>query len=84
VRPAAFARHDTGQTQNALIQFQPGSSGAWQTIDTVPVTNPRGYIDVRLALPASGSVRLAWSYPASDRLLGSGTVYSRTVSVTVK
>jgi hypothetical protein len=39
---------------------------------------------VHLALPASGAVRLAWAYPATDRLLGSGTVYSRTVAVTVK
>jgi hypothetical protein len=84
VRPAGFARHDTGQSQSALVQFQRGSTGAWQTIDTVPITNPRGYIDVHLALPASGAVRLAWSYPATDPLLGSGTVYSRTVSVTVK
>jgi hypothetical protein len=50
----------------------------------VAITNPRGYIDVQLAVPATGSIRLAWSYPASDQLLGSGTVYSRTVSVTVK
>ena len=83
VRPAGYARHDTGQTQSVQIQFQRGSSGAWQTVDTVAVTNPRGYIDVHLALPASGAVRLAWSYPAADALLGSGTIYSRTVSVTV-
>ncbi len=70
--------------QSALIQFQSGSKGAWQTIDTVPITNSKGYIDVQLAIPASGAVRLAWSYPAGDQLLGSGTVYSRTVSVTVR
>ena len=65
------------------IQFQRGSTGAWQTIDTVAITNPRGYIDVHMALPASGAVRLAWSYPARDPLLGTGTVYSRTVAVAV-
>jgi hypothetical protein len=84
VRPAGYARLDTGQPQSAQIQFQRGSSGAWQTIDTVAITNSKGYIDVHLALPASGGVRLAWSYPEGDQLLGSGTVYSRTVSVTVK
>ncbi|MBV9803149.1 MAG: hypothetical protein JO130_08175 [Solirubrobacterales bacterium] len=83
VRPAGYAKADTGQTQTALIQFQSGSKGAWQTIDTVPVTNPRGYIDLHLAIAGSGAVRLAWSYPAGDQLLGSGTLYSRTVSVTV-
>ncbi|HJS97137.1 MAG TPA: hypothetical protein VJ741_22910 [Solirubrobacteraceae bacterium] len=84
VRPAGYARHDTGQKQSVEIQFQSGSHGAWQTIDTVPITNSKGYIDVHLALPGSGAVRLAWSYPADDQLLGSGTVYSRTVGVTVR
>jgi hypothetical protein len=83
VRPAGYARMDTGQTQSVQIQFQRGSTGAWQSIDTVAITNPRGYIDVQLTLPATGAVRLAWSYPSADGLLGSGTVYSRTVSVTV-
>jgi hypothetical protein len=84
VRPAGFAKADTGQAQSAQVQFQRGSTGPWQTIDTVAITNPRGYVDVHLALPASGAVRLAWSYPASDPLLGTGTIYSRTVTVTVK
>ena len=84
VRPAGYARLDTGQAQSVQIQFQRGSSGAWQTIDTVAIKNSKGYIDVHLALPATGAVRLAWSYPAGDQLLGSGTVFSRTVSVTVK
>jgi hypothetical protein len=83
-RPAGYARLDTAQPQNAQIQFQRGTSGAWQTIDTVAITNSKGYIDVRLALPATGSVRLAWSYPSADALLGSGTVYSRAVGGTVK
>ena len=48
------------------------------------IANSKGYIDVHLALRASGAVRLAWSYPAADALLGGGTVYSRTVAVTVK
>jgi hypothetical protein len=83
-RPAGYARLDTGLPQSVQVQFQRGSTGAWQTIDTAAITNPRGYIDVHLALPASGAVRLAWSYPATDPLLGDGTVYSRTVNVTVK
>jgi hypothetical protein len=84
VRPAGFAKQDTGQTQSVLVQFQAGSTGAWQTLDTVAITNPKGYIDVHLAFPSSGSVRLEWSYPSGDPLLSGGTVYSRTVNVTVK
>ncbi len=84
VRPAAFAKLDTGLTQSVQVQFQTGSAGAWQTIDTVGVTNPKGYIDVHVAFPATGAVRLAWTYPAGDPLLSGGTVYSRTVTVTVK
>ncbi len=83
-RPAGYARLDTGQAQSVQIQFQRGSSGAWQTLETVAIANSKGYIDAHLAIPASGAVRLAWSYPAADSLLGGGTVYSRTVSVTVK
>jgi hypothetical protein len=83
-RAAGYARLDTGQAQSLQIQFQPGSTGRWQTLETVAISNPKGYIDAHLALPSSGAVRLAWSYPAGDRLLGSGTVYSRTVSVTVR
>ena len=83
VRPAGYARLDTGKAQTAQIQFQTGGHGAWQTIDIVAIANPKGYIDVRLALPTSGSVRLAWAYPAGDPLLGGGAVYSRTVTVTV-
>jgi hypothetical protein len=83
-RPAGYAQLDTGRLQTVQIQFQRASSGPWQTIDTVAIANPRGYIDVHLALPASGAVRLAWTYPAGDPLLGSGTVYSRTVAVTLR
>lgn len=92
VRPAPYAKADTGTTQRVLIQFQPGGRGAWQTLEAVSITGARGYFDVRLAFPASGSVRLSWTYPANDPLLGPGlvdppegaTVYSRSVAVTVK
>ena len=84
VRPASYAKADTGRAQSVAIQFQSGGHGAWQTLGTVAITNSRGYFDVRLAFPRSGSVRLAWSYPAGDPLLGGGTVYSRTVKITVR
>ena len=93
VRPAHFARLDTGGTlQQAKIQFQRGSRGAFTTLRTVTVTNARGYIDLRVTFPASGSVRLAWSYPTTEELPSSSptmpiagqTVYSRTQKLTVK
>ncbi len=93
VRPAHFASLDTGGTpQQAQIQFQRGSRGPFTALRTVTVTGPRGYFDLHLSLPASGTVRLAWSYPANDPLLTPSlttpgdpdTIYSRSVKVTVK
>jgi hypothetical protein len=92
VRPARFARLDTGLPQSVQIQFQRGSRGAFATLRTVTINSSRGYFDLHLAFPASGSVRLAWTYPKNDPLLSQGivsppegsTVYSRTVKVTVK
>ena len=84
VRPAGFAREDTGRAQSVLVQFQAGSKGAFTTIATVPITNSHGYFDVHLAFPSSGSVRLAWTYPTGDPMLGGGTVFSRTQKVTIK
>ena len=93
VRPAHYARLDTGGIpQQVQIQFQRGSVGAFTTLRTVTVNNVRGYIDLRVTFPASGSVRLAWSYPKMAQLSASSltapmageTVYRRTVKVTVK
>jgi hypothetical protein len=64
--------------QRVQVQFQRGSAGAWSTIRNA-TTNSMGYFDVRVGFPASGSVRLAWTYPS-----GGQTVYSRTVKVTVR
>jgi hypothetical protein len=83
-RPQTYAWLDTRRPESVQIEFQPGSTGPWELIDTVPITNAKGYFDVHLAFPASGAVRLAWTYPAGDPLLGGGTVYSRTVAVTVR
>ena len=84
VRPAYFAKLDTGKAQSVLVQFQAGSKGAFTTIATVPITDSQGYFDVHLAFLSSGSVRLQWTYPTGDPLLGRGTVFSRTQKITVK
>jgi hypothetical protein len=92
VRPAHYARLDTGTPQQVKIEYQRGSHGAFTTLRTVTINSSRGYFDLHMAFPASGSVRLAWSYPKDDPLLTQGrvnppegaTVYSRTVRVKVK
>src|SRR6516165_6535549 len=91
VRPAHYARLDTQAPQQVQIQFQRGSRGGFTTLRTLTVNTVRGYFDLHMRFPASGSVRLAWAYPKNDPLLSPGkvnppqgaTVYSRTVKVTV-
>jgi hypothetical protein len=90
VRPAHYAILDTGQPQTAQIQFAPASGGGYTTLQTVTIgsTSASCYFDRRLSFPGSGSVRLSWTYPAGDPLLGNygpggHTVYSRTLQVTV-
>jgi hypothetical protein len=90
LRPAAYARSDTGRPQTVLIQFRPRSSGTFRTIKGVVITNASGYFDLRVKFPATGAVRLAWAYPRGDeRLIDPLTprqqwIYSRTVTVTVR
>jgi hypothetical protein len=85
VRPAMYGSLDTGSPQTADIQFAPGSSSQYTTIQTV-TTAPGAtcYFDQHLTFPSSGTVRLTYTYPAGDALLGNGAVVvSRTVRVTV-
>jgi hypothetical protein len=69
VRPATFAFADTGQPQKAEIQFQPKGGGSYTVLRTVTITR-NCYFDVHVRPPSSGTVRLAWQYPAGDPLLG--------------
>ena len=70
VRPAHDAQLATHRPQSVTIQFQRGSRGAFTSLRTVRITSPRGYFDVHVTFPASGSVRLQWS--------GTSTFHSRT------
>jgi hypothetical protein len=87
VRPANFARTDTGRPQTAKIQFQRGSRGPFSTIKSVPITNKQGYFDVRVTFPASGTVRLVWTYPKPDPSFPANvagvSVFSRQVQVSI-
>jgi hypothetical protein len=87
LRPAPYMRLDTGSAQVVQIQFQRGSSGSFTTLESLTINDPRGYFDLRTTLPASGTVRLAWTYPSTDPLLPTDalgvTVYSRSQKVRV-
>jgi hypothetical protein len=84
-RPAHYASMDTGgASQVVQIQFQHGSRGPFTTLSSVTITDPHGYFDTHVSFPASGTVRLVWTYPADDPLLAPGyTANSRHVQVTV-
>jgi hypothetical protein len=60
------------------------------TLQTVQITDPHGYINTWIRFPASGSVRLSWTYPPNDTTLKStmvvdsnGTVTSRSAHVSI-
>jgi hypothetical protein len=72
-RPAHF-----GGARQVALQFQAGSRGPFKTIATVPVSNPRGYFDIRQKFSSSGTVRLAWSYASGQ------VVHSRSVAITLR
>lgn len=85
-RAAHYAEQDTDTPQSAYVQFQALGSTTWANVQSVTVTNPEGYLDVRVPFTQSGSVRLAYIYPTDDPMLPTlpGTaVVSRTVPITV-
>jgi hypothetical protein len=91
VRPAPYAYQDTHQTQFVAVQFRSVSAHRFQTVRRVRLTPAGGcYFDVDVKLPASGIVRLQWSYPRGDRRLvdpqtpGQTTIQSRQVEITIR
>jgi hypothetical protein len=87
VRPATFATSDTGQPQSAQIQFAPavrgGLSRPFRTLQSVPVGGAGScYFDVRVKVPASGTVRIAWQNPLLEGM-PEGPIYSRNVTVSI-
>jgi len=82
-RPSKFITSSTGDPEMVSIDFAPGSSGTFKSLQTVPITNPRGYFDTRVVFPRSGFVRLRWSYPLADADAQATPVFSRLVHVTV-
>jgi hypothetical protein len=78
VRPARFAKLETGAPQRVEIQYAPGPGGAFKTVRTVTLTDPYGYFDIRQTFAGDGTVRLSWAYPRGP------TIFSRPVRVTVR
>jgi hypothetical protein len=94
VRPAQYALRDGDGPQTALVQFRARGRSGFQTVATVTFSDPNRscYFDRRLSFPASGTVRLAYSYPTDPALQPTLTAgmdelqpaVSRSVSVTVR
>jgi hypothetical protein len=86
IRPAPFGVLDTGSPQSAQIQFARRGSGNYTTLQTVTIGSGAScYFDLRVTFPSSGTVRLSYTYPPGDQLLGNGAVVvSRPVSVSVR
>jgi hypothetical protein len=86
LRAAKYAVFDTGLSQTGEIQFQPQAGGNFKTVKPVTITDPNNcYFDVHVAFPGSGSVRLAYMYPAIDPFLPANyTVFSRSVQVALQ
>jgi hypothetical protein len=88
-RPAPYARTDTGAANPVEIQFQRNSRGKFTTLRTIAVNDPKGYFDLHMKFPGNGTVRLAWTYPASDQLLGyfdplkPHTIFSRSQRISL-
>jgi hypothetical protein len=73
VRPAHFAPGP----QRVSIELGAGNK-PFKVVDTVSITNPNGYFVASVRFPASGSVRLAWSYPHGP------TIHSRPVTIAIR
>jgi len=58
-RPAPFRARIRAQ-----IQFRRGGAG-WRPLRSLLVTNPRGYLDVRVTVPGRGRVRVMWQDPVT-------------------
>jgi hypothetical protein len=73
VRLAAY-----GTSQNVQIQWR-RKRGTYRTIATVADDGARGYVYVRIRVPGTGQIRLAWTRPGTSQ-----TVYSRSVGERVR
>jgi hypothetical protein len=78
--PVWAMRRDTanGQPQQGMIQFAGLHGRHYKRLKTVTTTDPRGYLETKVAVKRSGSVRMAWHNATG------GPTYSRPVAVSVR
>ncbi|HTU28534.1 MAG TPA: cellulase family glycosylhydrolase [Solirubrobacteraceae bacterium] len=80
--PAGYQATHTAQP----VQIQQLFGGVWHTLATVNASTSTGYFETHVRFNNSGSLRLAYTYPATELALPAGvagtTIYSRTVPVT--
>ncbi len=76
LRPARYAHGQDALT--GRIEFSRRGGGPYQAVRSVTVSPGSCYFDLTVRFPASGFVRLSWSYP------GGTTVHSRIVPVSLR
>lgn len=67
-----------GSAQTTQVQYEPKGGHSFRTVANATTDGQREYIDVRIAVPGSGSLRISWTNPKTK-----GVVVSRTVSFKV-
>jgi hypothetical protein len=73
VRPAP-----NGSKQTVQVQYRRNVRGAtWRTLKSVTTSNVRNYVDTRVRISRTGTVRLRWAAP------GGGVLFSRTAGVRI-
>jgi hypothetical protein len=66
-----------GTPQTTQIQYEPKGGHGFKTIANATTDGQREYLDVRIAVPGSGSVRLSWTNPKTKAVIVSRTVSFR-------
>ena len=67
-----------GDQQTGSVQYAGLHGRRYRNLKTVTTTDPHGYLETRVAVRRSGTVRMAWHNA------GGGLTYSRPVKVTVR
>jgi hypothetical protein len=68
----------SGSSQAADVQWRGAVGGPFRTLTTASVQNPTGAFAVKVGVPGSGELRVAWRGP------GGSVYYSRGVAVSVR
>lgn len=86
VRPARYALIDEPSIPEYVnVLFKAKGTSSYVLRTTEQITSREGYFDTHISFPTSGTIELQWSYPRDSLLSAAGsTIYSRTVTVTVK